>query len=400
MMINDLKPQNQDTLRAACACLFSKQDMQQERFWEQLNLGAVKRAFRDKALRYHPDRMTHRKVRSIFKSNQDFIQINESYRVLCTFLQSRKPVKVQLPARKVIAVGGSKGGVGKSIFSANLGVLLANTGKQVVLIDLDLDGANLHLYMNRMKPRVCLDDFIQGRINRLEDAAITTPYGPRLIAGSSQGLGVRQVTFTQKIKILTAISGIKADYVIMDLGGNTSFNTLDFFNSANYGIVVSTCDPASYLETINFTCAAFYRYLLRAFSNESPWRQRKQVDLDDLIHAIVNHGEENHRPMWQLVQKVKTEQPHNLQLLRDIVGGFNVNLAINAATGVDAARNIAAHVTRASRKILFARMNYLGHLDYCETIASSARNFIPVASAAPDGNIARTIKAMVSRLDV
>jgi flagellar biosynthesis protein FlhG len=401
MVSNDLKPQQSDALQTACACLFSKRDLQQDRFWEQLDLGSVKRAYRNKALRFHPDRMPHGKLRSVFKGNQDFIQIHESYRVLCTFLQSRKAAHVQLPAQKVIAVGGSKGGVGKSIISTNLGVLLANTGKQVVLIDLDIQGANLHLYMNQVRPHLSLDDFLQRRATRLEDTAVTTSYGPRLIAGSHQGLGLRQLTFTQKMNIIKGIGQIQADYVIMDLGGNTSFNTLDFFNSADYGIVVSTCDPAAYLEAINFTCAAFYRYLSRAFANESPWRLRKQTDLENLIHAMVNHDKlPGHRPMWQLVQKVKAEQPHNLQLLRDIVGGFNAHLAINAVSEGDAAREIAAHVCRASRKILFAKMNYLGHLASSEAIARSARSFVPVVRTDPDGNIARKIKNMLSRLDV
>ncbi|MCF8120320.1 MAG: P-loop NTPase, partial [Deltaproteobacteria bacterium] len=38
----------------------------------------------------------------------------------------------------ILAVGGGKGGSGKSFVCANLGVLLAKQGKSVLLIDLDL----------------------------------------------------------------------------------------------------------------------------------------------------------------------------------------------------------------------------------------------------------------------
>jgi flagellar biosynthesis protein FlhG len=44
----------------------------------------------------------------------------------------------------VIPIGSGKGGVGKTIFTANLGIMLAKEGKRTVLIDLDLGGSNLH----------------------------------------------------------------------------------------------------------------------------------------------------------------------------------------------------------------------------------------------------------------
>ena len=40
---------------------------------------------------------------------------------------------------KVIAVGGAKGGIGKSLFVTNFGVFLSQLGKKVVLVDLDLE---------------------------------------------------------------------------------------------------------------------------------------------------------------------------------------------------------------------------------------------------------------------
>jgi flagellar biosynthesis protein FlhG len=50
----------------------------------------------------------------------------------------------------IIAVGGSKGGIGKSVFSANLGIHLSKEHKTVI-IDLDLGGANMHFYLGHNK---------------------------------------------------------------------------------------------------------------------------------------------------------------------------------------------------------------------------------------------------------
>ena len=45
---------------------------------------------------------------------------------------------------KIIAVGGGKGGVGKSVVCANMAVTLALTGQRVILVDADFGASSLH----------------------------------------------------------------------------------------------------------------------------------------------------------------------------------------------------------------------------------------------------------------
>ncbi|MDH3875571.1 MAG: P-loop NTPase, partial [Desulfobacteraceae bacterium] len=45
---------------------------------------------------------------------------------------------------KILAIGGGKGGAGKSVFSTIMAFWLARIGKRTVLMDVDLGGANLH----------------------------------------------------------------------------------------------------------------------------------------------------------------------------------------------------------------------------------------------------------------
>ena len=42
------------------------------------------------------------------------------------------------------AVAGGKGGVGRSLLVANMGIQMARLGKKVAVADLDFEGANLH----------------------------------------------------------------------------------------------------------------------------------------------------------------------------------------------------------------------------------------------------------------
>ena len=48
---------------------------------------------------------------------------------------------------EVILIASGKGGVGKSVFSTNMGAILAERGARVVLIDMNMGLRNLDLYL-------------------------------------------------------------------------------------------------------------------------------------------------------------------------------------------------------------------------------------------------------------
>ena len=54
---------------------------------------------------------------------------------------------------KIIAVTSGKGGTGKTMFSVNLGAVLADLGRKVLLIDMDMGMRNMDLYLG-MESRV------------------------------------------------------------------------------------------------------------------------------------------------------------------------------------------------------------------------------------------------------
>ena len=69
-----------------------------------------------------------------------------------------------LSTKKVWAIGGGKGGVGKSLVSANVAICLALMGNKVVAVDLDLGGANLHTCLGLPIPQVTLSDYVSKKI--------------------------------------------------------------------------------------------------------------------------------------------------------------------------------------------------------------------------------------------
>ena len=140
------------------------------------------------------------------------------------------PIAVPQLKRQVWSVGGGKGGIGKSLLTASLGWQLARMGKRVVLVDADLGGANLHTCLGLATPERSLGDFIQRRVERIEDVVVETSVpGLRLVSGASDFLAAANIKHPQKVRVLNKVRSLDVDIVLLDLGAGTSFNIIDFF---------------------------------------------------------------------------------------------------------------------------------------------------------------------------
>ena len=82
----------------------------------------------------------------------------------------------ELNKLNILAIGGGKGGVGKSVISANIGYCLSRLGHKVICLDSDLGGANLHTLLGIKYPPKTLHDYFQKKVQSLEDIVIKTDF--------------------------------------------------------------------------------------------------------------------------------------------------------------------------------------------------------------------------------
>ena len=66
-------------------------------------------------------------------------------------------------APRIWAVGGGKGGVGKTVVASSLAVALARSGVRCVAVDADFGAANLHTLLGVPEPRWVLRHFLAAR---------------------------------------------------------------------------------------------------------------------------------------------------------------------------------------------------------------------------------------------
>lgn len=344
-------------------------------FLEQLAYDDVKQAYRANMFAYHPDRHQDENPEDIDFYSRHAEAVNRSYEYLSTLFDGKKAAPVSEPAGRgrIIAVGGAKGGIGKSIFAANLGMMLTSMGLKVAMVDLDLGGSDLHIYLGHKRiPETTLNDFLNRKIASLSEAAVDCAHGPVLIAGDCGELGAANIPFQRKMRLMDNIRRIDADYVVLDLGGGTDYNTLDFFLASDVGIVLTTLDQSSYLEAYAFIKTALQRKLNRLFGAESSFEGRKNSALKEMVADGTRASEKDSpRTIQGLLEKVAQDDPLSLPLIADEILDFSPCLVVNNSFDPAAALKVASTLKFVAGQRLSVEINHVGTISKHRVIEQS-----------------------------
>ena len=162
---------------------------------------------------------------------------------------------------QIIPIASGKGGVGKSLLSANLAIALGQQGKKVVLADLDLGASNLHLVVGQRPGKASLGSWFTEKNDFREIIQPTDYQNVSFIAGDSQIPDLTSLKHLQKVKLIRNLKNIDADYIILDLGAGTHQFILDMFLLSPQGIIVSAPAVTATLNGYLFLKNAVFRLL-------------------------------------------------------------------------------------------------------------------------------------------
>ena len=146
---------------------------------------------------------------------------------------------------RVIAVTSGKGGVGKSVLSANLGVCLARRGRRVLLIDADLALANLDLMLG-VNARASVRQILDGEAT-LDQVLVPGPFGVTLLPACSGDATLAEISQQSRLGLFNAIDELapRFDTVVVDTGAGIGSNSTAWAAAAQQSVVIVTPDPAS-----------------------------------------------------------------------------------------------------------------------------------------------------------
>lgn len=301
-------------------------------------------------------------------------------------LHSQAPLDlISSRGRRVIAIGGGRGGVGKTLLAVNLGVFFAQLGRNVVVCDADPFGSNLHSVLGLDVPPLTS---IEAIANKTAQPVATSVPGLRLLPTAFDKMSATPVRPSRKTHWSTQLQAVEADYVILNLGASTTPPTLDLFQQADVGICVTAPELPAVETTYRFFRALYARGLRRALMKE--------------------------RFKLRVVERTIAELPP-LTSPRDIVQAikrFDEGVARTAAIGLGrvlprlvvsqtrlrADLELGPSMAVLSERFLGICVDYLGHVEHDDAVWLTARKRQPLLIDSPTSKSARNIERVARRI--
>lgn len=296
------------------------------------------------------------------------------------------PVELEPRVRHVLAVVGSRGGVGSSLVAVNLAVYLAQLGRTVALIDADPSGAFLHSMLG-VPPEACRGnpDDIAGEVLR----PVKTQVPGLLLEPQRYAAGLTQpIRPGRKPRWARDLRTLDVDHVLLDLGVSTHPANLELFASADLGLCVTTPEPPSVEGTYRFIRALYQRrlrgklvrdrYNLRAV-------ERVQASLPPLPDPI------------DVVDQLSVYDSVLGELAAAELRKLRVRLVVNGVR-LKGHNELGPAMSDLARRYLGASLDYVGHVEHDDAVWLSVARQRPLLIDSPATKSARNLERIARRV--
>jgi flagellar biosynthesis protein FlhG len=290
---------------------------------------------------------------------------------------------------RFIAVGGGRGGVGKSLVAANLAVYFAQLGKSVVLVDADSAGANLHSHFGLSAASI-EPDVDEGGFEAIARALVPTAIpGLSLLPAAhdavSPGLALRA---GRKMRWLAGLRALPAEYLVVDVGPGHADFAVDLMLAADIPIAVTVPEPPAVEGTYRFLRAAFRRRLRRAVSRDrlrSGIVERAMVELGTLPSPI------------DLVRKLARMDKTLAEMAWVEASQMRMQLVVNQ-TRVRTDAELGAWMSGLCSRHYGVALDELGHIEQDDTVWLTVRRNKPLLVDSPASKSARNVERIARRV--
>lgn len=291
--------------------------------------------------------------------------------------------------KTIWAVGGGKGGTGKSFVSVSLAIHLAELEKNVTLIDADLGGPNLHTFLGMKESNLDLGDFVTNKVPNLKDTVILTPFaGLNLIKGTENILFMANMNYYKKLKLIRHIKAFDAKRVIVDIGTGASYNCIDFFLLSNPGILVVNPEPTSIENAYYFLKSCIIR-ILKVYT--------EFYGIENLVNRIAAHIKDNSKSLYTFLNEIISHDRYYAHILFKAIQRFQPCLIINNARS-ERDFLLGQSIVDVVKKYLVVDIKFLGAIPHDERIHLSLRNMTPYLSTYPDSEVSMSIRSIAEKL--
>jgi len=239
---------------------------------------------------------------------------------------------------RTVAVTSGKGGVGKSSLAVNLGLALASSGREVLLVDADLGLASADLLLG-LSPEATLAEVTLDDLP-VRQALVPVAPGLDLLPGVAGVAELADLSPVARQQLIAALAALEDDYdlVLVDTAAGAGEGVRAFLRAADRVLVVATPEPAAVTDA------------------------------------------------YALVKLLRAE------------GQAELGLAVNMARSEREGRRVAERVAQVARRYLEAELELLGSVPFDWQVAAAARARRPLLAAAPYAPASHAVRTLAGRL--
>ena len=145
---------------------------------------------------------------------------------------------------QVITIFGAKGGLGKTTIASNLAVKLAENGKKVALIDLDLQFGDIHIFLD-IDPKDTIAELVQesfsANIDSVRSFMIVHSSGVHVLCAPKSPEYAEMIS-GEKVQTLLSLLRSYYDYVVIDTAPSFNEVTMTALESSSTVLFVTGLD--------------------------------------------------------------------------------------------------------------------------------------------------------------
>jgi flagellar biosynthesis protein FlhG len=305
-----------------------------------------------------------------------------------------------------IAILGAKGGVGTSLFSANLAIYLATIGKRVLAVDADPSGADLHAMLG-IGPRVApyaapppsfgAEGSLTRRLTVLDHDSVNTLSPRDPVDGPIPSLRLMDGGLSEPHRGGTRRSSLRelqgrlakqdADFAVVDLGSAATDGAIRFWCGASHRLALTMPEPNAVSGLYRLVRKAFAATALERVSDE---RQQSA------LHAAFTKAGQTPAPS-DIAALVEREWPELGQGLQECMSTLEFPFIVNQAR-LRADLELGDQATVAVRRRYGVHLKYLGYVEHDDVVRTCSRKRRPLLLESPGSRPSRNIEKIARRL--
>lgn len=295
--------------------------------------------------------------------------------------------------KTVIAVASGKGGVGKSIFVANLGIMFGAKGKRTVLVDADIGAANLHTILGVKHPEKTLKDFIDNTTSTLDQVLIPTANeNVRLLSSASEILSLIFPKYKERYRLMRSLQKLDTDIIILDIAAGTDQRATDFFGISDTGIMIIEPVPTSIENAFSFLKNLLTRALLRTFYHE---KEMVALILDSLDPKKAGKV----LLFTEVLDICEKKSPAKIITFKEqVLNGFRRFYLVINSLQTSEQEKIAEEFRNVAQHLLALNTNILGTLPFEMQMNFTLGQKVPFVIKYPDSGFASSMSRMADQL--